>query len=219
MSFSAKEQMANSRSSKLMESAEITNSSILPTDQGFRLWRYFETPAYRRLYKSQEFMEKTALDLLSKFSQNIKNSSLSYTSKKLLTDIGGEIKPVMQRQCLIEVLLNNSKLSWLDIVGTAADLLLAGIDTTSYTTGFALHHIATSNHNIQERLFEEAKRVMTNKDSPLTADCLSNRIPFTRAVLKEVFRLNPISVGVGRILTEDMVFSDYHVPKGVSFKQ
>jgi len=28
--------------------------------------------------------------------------------------------------------------------------------------------------------------------------------------------LNPISVGIGRILAQDAIFSGYHVPKGVS---
>jgi hypothetical protein len=37
-----------------------------------------------------------------------------------------------------------------------------------------------------------------------------------KAVLKESFRLNPISVGIGRILAQDAIFSGYHVPKGVS---
>lgn len=200
MSFSEGEQRPESRSSRLMNSAERTNSSILPTDQGFRLWRYFETSAYRQLRESQEFMEATALELLSKYAEN---TSLSFSG-------------TMQRPCLIEVLLRNGKLNWLDIVGTAADLLLAGIDTTSYTTGFALYYIATADPELQRRMFEEARGVLAKKDDPLAAEHLQNRIPFTRAILKEVFRLNPISVGVGRILTEDMVFSGYHVPKNVS---
>ena len=50
-SFSEEQMDPGSLSSRLMESAETTNSCILPTDQGFQLWRYFETPAYRRLLR------------------------------------------------------------------------------------------------------------------------------------------------------------------------
>jgi hypothetical protein len=39
-----------------------------------------------------------------------------------------------------------------------------------------------------------------------------------KAVLKESLRLNPISVGIGRILAQDAVLSGYHVPKGVSMQ-
>lgn len=57
-SFSKSELDPTSRSSKLIEAAEVTNSLTLPTDQGLQLWRYFETPKYRKLRKAQEFMER-----------------------------------------------------------------------------------------------------------------------------------------------------------------
>lgn len=37
-----------------------------------------------------------------------------------------------------------------------------------------------------------------------------------KAAVKESLRLNPVSIGVGRVLAQDAVFSGYHVPKGVS---
>lgn len=57
-SFSETELDPNSRSSKLIEAAEVTNSLTLPTDQGLQLWRRFETPKYRKLRKAQEYMER-----------------------------------------------------------------------------------------------------------------------------------------------------------------
>jgi len=39
---------------------------------------------------------------------------------------------------------------------------------------------------------------------------------YVKAVLKEVLRLNPVAVGVGRVLDEEACFSGYNVPKGVS---
>lgn len=96
----------------------------------------------------------------------------------------------------------------------AADLILAGIDTTSYTSGFALYHLA-KNQDIQQKLFEESKRVLKNKNDLITPEIINSNIPYTRAVLKENFRVNPISVGVGRILNTDLILGGYNVPKNV----
>lgn len=203
-SFSADEQDESSRSSKLMWAAETTNSNILPTDQGLGVWRHFETGSYKKLRKSQEYMESVAVDLVSQKLAFFKDTS----------DESTESPCSLSRTSLVEQYLKNPNLDLCDVVGMAADLLLAGVDTTSYTSAFALYHI--SRHpQIQQRLYEESLRVLPDKQSPLLADCLNTGIPLTRATLKEVFRLNPISVGVGRILTKDMLLSGYQVPKGV----
>jgi ecdysteroid 22-hydroxylase len=52
--------------------------------------------------------------------------------------------------------------------------------------------------------------------SPITAETLKNAT-YTKAVIKETFRLNPISVGIGRILQTDVVLSGYGVPEGVIY--
>lgn len=62
MSFYFDELHSESRSSKLIDSAFVTNSAILKTDNGPRLWRKFETPMYRKLRKAQEFMERYELE-------------------------------------------------------------------------------------------------------------------------------------------------------------
>uniref|UniRef100_A0A182SYJ7 Cytochrome P450 n=1 Tax=Anopheles maculatus TaxID=74869 RepID=A0A182SYJ7_9DIPT len=89
-SFSEEQMLPNSVSSRLMESAETTNSCILPTDQGFQLWRYFETPAYRRLRKAQEFMEKTAVELVSQkllyFNEDQQRLASGEHSKSLMEE-------------------------------------------------------------------------------------------------------------------------------------
>lgn len=57
-SFSLDEKRTDSITSRLIESAEVTNSCILPLDQGLQLWRHFETPVYRKMRMAQEFMER-----------------------------------------------------------------------------------------------------------------------------------------------------------------
>ena len=41
-----------------------------------------------------------------------------------------------------------------------------------------------------------------------------NRSSFAKVVLKESLRMFPVSVGVGRVLPDHVVFSGYHVPAG-----
>ncbi|EDW39453.1 GL17063 [Drosophila persimilis] len=188
-SFSPEEQSPQSRSTHLMHAAETTNSCILPTDQGLQMWRLMETPSYRKLRQAQSYMEGVALKLMESSSS--------------------------EQSSLISTYLQNPELDRSDVVGTAADLLLAGIDTTSYASAFLLYHVAR-HPEVQQRLHAEARRVLPDPDQPLSADALRTDITYTRAVLKESLRLNPISVGVGRVLNQDTVLSGYFVPKGTT---
>lgn len=45
---------------------------------------------------------------------------------------------------------------------------------------------------------------------------MANHLSYSKAVLKETFRLNPVSVGVGRTTNTDLILSGYNVPKGVN---
>lgn len=63
-------------------------------------------------------------------------------------------------------------------------------------------------------LFDEASKLLPNKQSPVTEQVL-NEAQYAKATLKELFRLRPISVGTGRVLSEKAVFSDYEVPENV----
>lgn len=67
----------------------------------------------------------------------------------------------------------------------------------------------------QEKLYQEAFNLLPNKSDPITGDTLK-QANYAKAVLKETLRLNPISVGVGRILQTDVVLNGYQVPKGVN---
>lgn len=192
--FSEKELMPDSRTSLLIKAAEDSNSSVLPTDQGLQLWKFYETSAYRKLRTSQEYMQEVSMEFVKKRS----NSKIEGNS-------------------LLEQYLKKPKINEKDIIGMLNDLLLGGIHTTSFSISFALHYISKEKR-VQELLHEEAKRVLPNSTSPLTTSIMNSEIPYTRAVLKETFRLNPISVGVGRILNHDTVLSGYLVPKNVSIQ-
>lgn len=57
-SFSDKERHPQSKSSRLVQAAEDANSCLIPLDQGFPIWRYIETPIYRKFRLAQEYLER-----------------------------------------------------------------------------------------------------------------------------------------------------------------
>lgn len=194
-SFSDKERLPDSRSSRLMKEAANTNERILPLDQGFQLWRLFETPMYRELRESQEYLEQVSVELVNKkMNQSGEGNSL------------------------LDQYLKNPNLNVNDLYGMAADLLMAGVHTSSFSTSFALYHIS-NDQRVQNLMYEEALKVLPSESDLLTPSTMNSEIPFTRAVLKESLRLNPISVGVGRISNHDMIIGGYHIPKDVRFSQ
>ncbi|XP_043269589.1 cytochrome P450 302a1, mitochondrial [Venturia canescens] len=195
-SFSKEEMTEGSRSSKLIEAAIISNSAVLKLDNGPRLWRYFNTPLYRKMIDSQQYMEKVAVEMVSQ-------------KLKLL-----EKREKVEKESLLETYLKNPNLDVKDVVGMACDMLLAGIDTTSYSISYVLYHLGR-NLEAQEKLSKEAVALLPNPEDSLTSTALRSA-SYTKAAIKETFRLNPISVGVGRVLQNDVILSGYHVPKGTA---
>lgn len=72
-SFSESERRPESKSSKLIRASEETNRITLPTDQGYQLWRFFETSDYRKLRQSQEFMEQVAIELVAAKASRVRS--------------------------------------------------------------------------------------------------------------------------------------------------
>lgn len=114
---------------------------------------------------------------------------------------------------LLERYLASASLDFKDIIGVVCDFLLAGMDTTTYSSSFLLYHLAT-NPSTQDALFEESCRLLPKPSSPITTE-IYKKAEYAKCAVKESLRLRPISIGVGRQLTTDVVFSGYKVPSGV----
>lgn len=119
------------------------------------MWKYFETPAYRKLRTSQEFIEKLAVDLISQ--------KMSYYS---------EDDQKLKEKSLLEQYLENPKLDLQDIVGMTSDLLLAGVHTTAFTTSFALFHIANSK-DVQDKLYAELVKILPDPKMEVTVNMMN----------------------------------------------
>ena len=184
----------NSVPYQLIEAAFCTNSNILPTDNGLMLWKLFETDEYKKIRKSQEYIEAT----IQKHYQKISSSD----------------------QCneagLLSQYLSSEKLHIKDSLALAADMLLAGIDTSSYTTGFLLYEVGM-NKQILDKLFNDINEIICTDDHidhESKLDDYIKKFSYGKQVLKEALRLHPVSVGTSRMLENDGVFSGYKVPKG-----
>ncbi|KAJ1523528.1 hypothetical protein ONE63_001378 [Megalurothrips usitatus] len=196
--FSAQEMKPDGRSSRLMEAALTANSWVLRLDNQMNIKNSY---GYKTFESSMLYMESVAVELVKKKADLLASKSTLESNEDAVPS-------------LLELYLSSPNLDYKDVVGMAVDLLLAGIDTTAYTASFALYHLAR-NERVQNLLRLEAKKLLPSPDVSVNADILANA-PYARAVLKEVFRMNPISVGVGRVATEDLVLSGYKVPKGTN---
>ncbi|XP_014209811.1 cytochrome P450 302a1, mitochondrial [Copidosoma floridanum] len=196
--YSEEEMRPGSLSSKLIDAAFDSNNVIYDLDNGPKIWRYFDTPKYRRFCEAQSCMEKVAVQMVSE-----KIGKLRHT--------GGDAAS-RGKESLLDTYLQNPALDHKDVIGMACDMLLAGIDTTTYASAFALYHLS-NNPRVQEKLHVEASKLIANENDAITEDTLREAY-YTKAVIKETFRINPISLGVGRILHTDVVLNGYHVPKG-----
>lgn len=76
-----------------------------------------------------------------------------------------------------------------------------------------LYHLAM-NPRAQEKLHEEIKLALPNKELPVTVETMK-KIPYLKACLKESLRISPIAIGTLRTIRNDVVIGGYNIPKNV----
>ncbi|VVC39583.1 Cytochrome P450, E-class, group I,Cytochrome P450,Cytochrome P450, conserved site [Cinara cedri] len=193
--FKDEEWHCNSECSRLIRAAQDINSAILKTDNGPQLWRRFDTPMYRNIKKGHEHIEKIAIKAINEKLTGIQASTTESCKSSLLNEY-----------------LRSDDTDFKDVVGMTVDTLLAGVDTGTYSCCFGLYYLST-NPDAQRKMYAEARALLPDTDTAVTETVLE-RATYAKAVIKEMFRMNPISVGVGRVLPTDCSFSGYRVPAG-----
>ncbi|XP_046887487.1 cytochrome P450 27C1 [Hypomesus transpacificus] len=98
-----------------------------------------------------------------------------------------------------------------EIYANMTEMLLAGVDTTSFTLSWASYLLAR-HPLIQQQIYQEVTRTL-GEGTIATADDIS-RLPLIRGLVKETLRLFPVLPGNGRITQDDLVLGGYFIPKG-----
>ncbi|KAL1021865.1 hypothetical protein UPYG_G00019050 [Umbra pygmaea] len=112
-------------------------------------------------------------------------------------------------------LLSSDKLSLREVYISITELLLGGVDTTSNTLSWTLYHLARDPAS-QDRLYQEITSICPGRQQPSTEDL--SKMPYLKAVLKEILRLYPVVSGNGRHIAEnEVVVDNYWFPKKTQF--
>ncbi|XP_054706878.1 probable cytochrome P450 49a1 [Uloborus diversus] len=162
----------------------------------FQYWKYFSTPTWKRFTKAADTFTEIAFKYINKAVESLKN-------KKDDEDL-----------TLLQNMLLTKGLDASGAMVTVADMLMAGIDTTSHTVGFMLYHLS-KHPDKQEILFDELKRLLPNKGDRISPEVFSE-LRYLKSCLKESIRLDPIVRGNARTLDHDVVVSGYRVPAGTT---
>ncbi|XP_068155534.1 probable cytochrome P450 12a4, mitochondrial isoform X2 [Drosophila tropicalis] len=159
------------------------------------LWRYVNTPKLKQLMKAFDNIRDVTLAYVEEAVARLEEESKQ-----------GKVKPESEQSVLEKLLKIDKKVATI----MAMDMLMAGVDTTSSTFTAALLSLAL-NPEKQEKLREEVREVLPNKDSEFTEASMKN-VPYLRACIKESQRIYPLIVGNSRVTEKDCVLSGYRVP-------
>lgn len=136
-----------------------------------------------------------------------------YYDKKINNDQDIEhAKFSKDQETIFTQMLNNSELDKKDLFMTIMDLFLAGLDTTSFTSGFAVYFL-TQNQDAQIKLREEVSKLLKKTNGQFNEEFL-NSTPYLKACVKETYRMQPVSIGIGRVTDQDLILKEHKVPSG-----
>ncbi|KAL2082794.1 hypothetical protein ACEWY4_022612 [Coilia grayii] len=112
-------------------------------------------------------------------------------------------------------LLSNTNMTNKEVYGSVAELLLAGVDTTSNTMMWTLYQLSRE-PKIQDTLYQEVNHYLKADKIPMAQDV--TKMPYLKAVIKETLRMYPVVPINARLISEGSVtVGGYFFPKKTMF--
>ncbi|RXG53700.1 cytochrome, mitochondrial [Armadillidium vulgare] len=118
----------DNEASQLLWASKASTKSILKTDNGIPFWKWFDTPLYKQLTKSQDIIYRIALKYIDEKEKQLQES----IGKSAKSDVTISLTP-------LEYFLLHSDLSKNDVLTIVCDALLAGTDTVSKKFSFIIY--------------------------------------------------------------------------------
>ncbi|KAK0171465.1 hypothetical protein PV327_011260 [Microctonus hyperodae] len=186
----------DSEPQKIINAAKFALRNVAELELKAPYWRYIPTPLWSRYVRNMDYFIEVCMKYIDAALVRLKN-------KKAIND---EDLSLVERILAKE---NDPKIAYI----LALDLILVGIDTISMAICSILYQLATR-PNEQEKIYEEWKKILPDSSAPLTTSHLDQAI-YTKAFVREVFRVYSTVIGNGRTLQHDTVICGYQIPKGV----
>ncbi|XP_017557662.2 cytochrome P450 27C1 [Pygocentrus nattereri] len=142
-------------------------------------------------------------DGLFKFSQIHIDRKLAEIKRKV--EKGEEVEGGLLTHLLVTKEMNVE-----EIYANMTEMLLAGVDTTSFTLSWSTYLLAR-HQTVQQQIYEEVTKVLGGRVA--TADDVP-QLPLIRGLVKETLRLFPVLPGNGRVTQDDLILGGYFIPKG-----
>ncbi|KPP73076.1 cytochrome P450 27C1-like, partial [Scleropages formosus] len=112
---------------------------------------------------------------------------------------------------LLTHLLVSKELTLEQVYANMTEMLLAGVDTTSFTLSWMTYLLAR-HPEVQQQVYVEVVKKLGHDRVPVAEDIA--HLPLVRGLVKETLRLFPVLPGNGRITQQDLVLGGYFIPKG-----
>ncbi|XP_076231365.1 putative cytochrome P450 301a1, mitochondrial [Calliopsis andreniformis] len=186
----------DSEPQKIIDAAKYALRNVAVLELKAPYWRYIPTPLWTRYVRNMNYFIEICMKYIDAAMERLKTKQADseYDLSLIERILSKETDPKMA--CIL-----------------ALDLILVGIDTISMAVCSILYQIATRPEE-QEKIHEELVRILPDPSVPLTTNHLDKAV-YTKAFVREVFRVYSTVIGNGRTLQHDTVICGYKVPKGV----
>ncbi|KAG7204438.1 hypothetical protein KM043_004875 [Ampulex compressa] len=186
----------DSEPQRIIDAAKFALRNVAILELKAPYWRYIPTRLWTRYVRNMDYFVEICMKHIDAAMERLKG-------KKSIDEAD---------LSLVERILANEtdpKMAYI----LALDLILVGIDTISMAVCSILYQLATRVEE-QEKIYEELTDIFPDPSVPITASQL-DRALYTKAFIREVFRVYSTVIGNGRTLQSDAIICGYKVPKGV----